>query len=66
MSNAMIRIITRVVRRRYEDGEDIDEVLAEYTKLASEEREHIRNEIIPPEPDIDLEEAEVVGEPYEE
>ena len=58
MSNAMIRIITRVVRRRYEDGEDIDEVLAEYTKLASEEREHIRNEIIPPEPDIDPEETE--------
>lgn len=58
MSNAMIRIITRVVRRRYEDGEDIDEVIAEYTKLTPEEREHIRNEIIPPEPDPEETEAE--------
>lgn len=51
LSNVMIRIITRVAKRRYENVENIDAILDEYTKLSDEEREMIRNTIIPPEPD---------------
>ena len=45
MTNAAIRIIERVVRRRYEAGEDIDEILAEYRKLTEEEKARIKAEV---------------------
>ena len=46
MTSAALRIIERVVRRRYETGEDIDEILAEYGKLTDEEKARIKADII--------------------
>ena len=46
MTSAALRIIERVVKRRYEAGEDIDEILAEYTKLTEEEKARIKADII--------------------
>ena len=45
MTSAALRIIERVVKRRYEVGEDIDEVLAEYGKLTEEEKAKIKAEV---------------------
>ena len=45
MTSAALRIIERVVKRRYEAGEDINEILAEYTKLTEEEKERIKVEV---------------------
>ena len=45
MTDAALRIITRVVKRRYEAGEDIDAIFGDYPKLTEEERERIKAEI---------------------
>ena len=42
MTDAQIRIIIRVCKRRYEAGEDIDTILDNYPKLTPEEREKIK------------------------
>lgn len=47
MTTAALRIITRVVKRRYDAGEDIDIILADYPKLSDKEREAIRAEVVP-------------------
>lgn len=46
MSEATLRIIIRVVKRKYEAGEDIDIILNEYPKLTDEERGRIKMEVI--------------------
>lgn len=46
MSEATLRIIIRVVKRKYEAGEDIDTILNEYPKLTDEERSRIKMEVI--------------------
>ena len=45
MTDAAIRIITRAVKRRYDAGEDIDEVLNDYPKLTVEERERVKRAV---------------------
>lgn len=45
MTTAALRIIERVVKRRYEAGENIDAILSDYPKLTEEERERIKAEI---------------------
>lgn len=45
MTTAALRIIMRVVKRRYEAGENIDAILSDYPKLTEEERERIKAEI---------------------
>lgn len=45
MTDAALRIITRAVKRRYDAGEDIDIILADYQKLTDAEREQIKMEV---------------------
>lgn len=42
MTDYMKRIIARVVSRRVAEGEDIDDVLASYTKLTEAEKAEIK------------------------
>lgn len=46
MTTAALRIIERVVKRRYEAGEDIDTILDDYPKLTEEERKRIRVDVV--------------------
>ena len=50
MSGAEMRIITRVIKRRVDAGEDIDDVFLDYPKLTEEEKEQIMAAIYPEEP----------------
>ena len=45
MTDAALRIITRVVKRRYDAGEDIDLIFADYPNLTEEEKERIKAEV---------------------
>ena len=45
MSNAMLNIFIRTIKRRIEKGETLDEILESYTKLSNEDKEQIRNAI---------------------
>ena len=45
MTDAALRIITRVVKRRYDAGEDVDLILADYPNLTEAEREKIKAEV---------------------
>ena len=40
-----LRLLCRVVRRRVENGEDLEAVLADYPKLTEAERETLRQSI---------------------
>ena len=40
-----LKLLCRVVRRRVENGEDLEAVLAEYPKLTEAERETVRQAI---------------------
>ena len=40
-----LKLLCRVVRRRVEDGEDLEAVLADYPKLTEAERETLRQSI---------------------
>ena len=42
MSTAMLNIFIRTVKRRADNGEDIEEVLKSYPKLTAEEKDAIR------------------------
>ena len=50
MSGAELRIMTRVIKRRVDAGEDIDDVFEDYPKLTEEDKETIRAAIYPDEP----------------
>lgn len=45
MSNAMLNIFIRTIKRRIKNGETLDEILESYTKLSNEDKEQIRNAI---------------------
>ena len=45
MTKAAFNIFVRVVKRRIDKGEAIDEILAEYVNLSEEDKEQIRNEV---------------------
>lgn len=45
MSNAMLNIYVRVIKKRMADGEDLDVILSEYTKLTSSEISQILDRI---------------------
>ena len=45
MSNSTLKIFIRVVTRRINSGETLDEILESFTKLTDEEKEAIRNAI---------------------
>ena len=45
MTKAAFNIFVRVVKRRIDKGEAIDEILAEYVNLSDEDKEQIRNEV---------------------
>lgn len=45
MSNAMLNIFVRTVKRRMEAGEELEEILASYPKLSEEDKEQIRQAV---------------------
>jgi len=45
MSNAMLNIFIRTIKRRIKNGETLNEILKSYTKLSNEDKEQIRNTI---------------------
>ena len=45
MSNAMLNIFVRTVKRRMEAGEELEEILASYPKLSEEDKEQIREAV---------------------
>jgi len=42
MSDAMLRIFVRVVKKRLADGENMDNILSGYTALSDDDRQRIR------------------------
>ncbi len=42
---AMLRIVCRVISRRVEDGESLDQVLTDYPRLTSDEIAEIKAEL---------------------
>lgn len=46
MSNAMLNIFVRVVKRRMAEGEELENILAEYTNLTEDDKEQIRKRIL--------------------
>ena len=46
LSNIQKNIIIRAVKIRMEKGEDLETILASYTKLTDEEREEIMKQVI--------------------
>lgn len=42
MSNAAKNIMLRVIRRRMEEGEELEDILASYPKLTDAEKEELR------------------------
>lgn len=45
MSNAMLNIFVRTIKRRMEDGEDLEVILSSYPKLSEEDKEQIRKAV---------------------
>ena len=45
MSNAAKNIMVRVVKRKLAEGEDLEEILAGYSKLTDEEKEELRKAV---------------------
>lgn len=45
MSNAMLNIYIRVIKKRLNEGEDLDTILVDYTKLTEDEITLIREKI---------------------
>lgn len=43
MSKAMLNIYVRTVKRRMESGEDLEDILASYPKLADVQKQKIRD-----------------------
>ena len=41
MSNAAKNIMVRAIKRKLEEGEDLEEILAGYPKLTDEEKEEL-------------------------
>ena len=46
MSTAMLNIFVRTVKRRMENGEELEEILDSYPKLLESEKEQIREAIL--------------------
>ena len=46
MNSVQLRIIKKAVAIRLNNNEDIDEILASYTKLTAAEREKIKQELV--------------------
>lgn len=45
MSKSMLKIFTRVIKRRMDDGENFDDIIKEYPKLSEKEIEDIKKAI---------------------
>lgn len=43
MNNSALNVFIRVIRRRTESGENIDDILESYPKLSEEEKQEIRS-----------------------
>jgi len=46
MSASMLRIYIRVIERRMKLGEDLEEILDNYSNLSEEDKEQIREAIV--------------------
>lgn len=49
MKDYTFRIVKRVIERQYNSGENLDDILLKYNNLTSEQKDIIRNELIPQE-----------------
>lgn len=45
MSNAMLNIFVRVIKKRIETGEELEDILADYINLSEEDKQQIRDKI---------------------
>lgn len=45
MSNAMLNIFVRVIKKRIATGEELEDILAEYSNLSEEDKQQIRDKI---------------------
>lgn len=45
MSNAAKNIMVRVIKRRMTDGENLEDILANYPKLTEEEKQELRKAV---------------------
>ena len=45
MTNAQFHIVLRVVKRRMENGESLEDILASYPALSEEDKERIRQAV---------------------
>lgn len=45
MSNAMLNIFVRVIKKRIVAGEELEDILAEYINLSEEDKQQIRDKI---------------------
>lgn len=46
MSNAAKNIMLRVIRRRMAEGEELEDILAGYSKLTDAEKEELREAVL--------------------
>ena len=45
MSGALKKIIVRVIRKRMQEGEDLEEILLGYPRLSKEEKKELREAV---------------------
>ena len=45
MSNAMLKIFVRVIEKRIDEGENLEDILNDYPKLTEAEKDKIREKI---------------------
>ena len=45
MSNAMLKIYIRVIEKRMSEGEELEDILDDYSKLTEDEKNKIREKI---------------------
>jgi len=45
LSQAKLNIFIRVIKRKMENGEELEDILASYTALTEEEKEQIREAV---------------------
>ena len=45
MSNAMLKIYVRVIGKRMDEGENLEDILNDYSKLTESEKDKIREKI---------------------
>lgn len=58
MVDSIYRIVRHVIKKRYNEGEDLELLLNHYNELTEEEKDEIRNDFLNEEENIDSEKIE--------